>query len=73
MCVAVPAMVKSIFKDSAEVESYGIVNKVDISLIPDVKVDDFVLIHAGFAIQIIDRKEAEITQGYFDEYFSKSD
>ena len=70
MCLAVPAEVKKIEENSAEIESFGVKQEVDISLIPDVKIGDFVIVHAGFAIQIIDREEALITQQYLKDYIA---
>ena len=60
MCLAIPGKVKKIFKDnSAEIEIGGIVKPISLDLIPKVKLGDYVLIHAGFAIEIIDEKQAE--------------
>ena len=73
MCLAIPAIVNKINKNTAEIESMGVKRDVEISLVPDVKVGDYVIIHAGFAIQIIDKKEALITQGYWQEYFDKNE
>ena len=68
MCLAIPAEVKKITGNSAEIESFGVRKNVDISLIPGVKIGDYVIVHAGFAIQIIDRDEALITQDYLKDY-----
>jgi hydrogenase expression/formation protein HypC len=68
MCLAVPAEVKKIENNSAEIESFGLKKNIDISLIPEVKIGDYVIVHAGFAIQIIDREEALITQDYLKDY-----
>lgn len=72
MCLAVPAKVISINNNQAEIEMLGVKKHVDISLVPDVKIGDFVIVHAGFAIQTIEKEEADITQGYWDEYLEKS-
>jgi len=69
MCLAIPAVVKKINRNIAEIESLGVFKKVDISLIPDVKIGDYVIVHAGFAIQVIDKKEALVTEDYWKEYF----
>ena len=73
MCLAIPAIVKKIIRNMAEIESMGVSKDVEISLVPDVKVGDYVIVHAGFAIQIIDKEEALITQGYWQEYFDKNE
>ncbi len=67
MCVAVPAKVLKINGNIAEVNLMGVLKKVDISLIPDVKINDFVIVHAGFAIQIIEQEEALKTLDLFNE------
>jgi hydrogenase expression/formation protein HypC len=68
MCLAVPAEVKKIEDNLAEIESLGVKKSVDISLIPEVKTGDYVIVHAGFAIQIIDKEEALITRDYLKDY-----
>jgi len=67
MCVAIPARVKSIEGVMAEVEVGGVCRTVSVQLTPEVRKDDFVLVHAGFAIQIIDEKEAQETLNLFEE------
>lgn len=71
MCLAIPARINRINKNIAEVESLGVKKEVDISLVPDVKVGDYVIVHAGFAIQIIDEEDALISQGYWKEYLDQ--
>ncbi|MBC8388316.1 MAG: HypC/HybG/HupF family hydrogenase formation chaperone [Actinobacteria bacterium] len=71
MCLAVPAKVNKINKNIAEIESFGVKKEVDITLIPDVGIGDYVIVHAGFAIQIVDKEEALITQGYFKDYIDE--
>jgi len=73
MCLAIPAIVKKINRNMAEIDSMGVSKDVEISLVPDVKIGDYVIVHAGFAIQIIDKEEALITQGYWQEYFDKNE
>ncbi len=70
MCLAIPAVVKTIKCNVAEIEIMNIKKEVDISLVPEVKVGDFVIVHAGFAIQIIDKQEALVTQRYWEEYLT---
>jgi len=73
MCLAIPARITKINKNIAEVESLGVKKEVDISLVPDVKVGDYVIVHAGFAIQLIDEEDALISQGYWKEYLDKEE
>ncbi len=62
MCLAIPARVKTINENSmAEVDIMGVSRHASLDLVPDAKVGDFVLVHAGFAIQVIDEEAAEET------------
>ncbi|MCG9478857.1 MAG: HypC/HybG/HupF family hydrogenase formation chaperone [Actinomycetia bacterium] len=68
MCLAIPAKVIKIENNSAEVETLGVTKTVDITLIPEVRQDDYVLVHAGFAIQIVEKEDALAVQGYWKEF-----
>ncbi|MGA3093821.1 MAG: HypC/HybG/HupF family hydrogenase formation chaperone [Dehalococcoidales bacterium] len=61
MCVAVPALVVSLNGSDAEVDIEGVRRKTSIYLTPEAKVGDYVLMHAGFAIKVIDLQEARET------------
>ncbi len=61
MCVAVPALVVSLNGSEAEVDIEGVRRKTSIYLTPEAKVGDYVLMHAGFAIKVIDLQEARET------------
>ena len=61
MCLAVPSQVITIKESKAEVEIGGVTRTIDISLIPDVTVGDYVLVHTGYAITVIDADEARET------------
>ncbi len=67
MCVAIPARVKSIEGVTAEVDIGGVCRKISLQLTPQVKTDDYVLVHAGFAIHVIDEQEAQETMRLFEE------
>ena len=58
MCLAIPALVKSIDGQEADVEIGGVSYKTNIWLTPDVKVGDYVLLHTGYAIGVLDEEEA---------------
>ncbi|MBN1299013.1 MAG: HypC/HybG/HupF family hydrogenase formation chaperone [Actinobacteria bacterium] len=73
MCLAIPAVIKKINRNVAEIESLGVVKKIDISLVPYAVVGDYVIVHAGFAIQVIDKNEALITEDYWKDYFEAMD
>ena len=61
MCLAVPAKVKQIRKNSAVVDFGGVGREVSLGILSGVKKDDYVLVHAGFAIGKVSRLEAEDT------------
>lgn len=61
MCLAIPAKVVSIKENSACVDfGEGVLREVNVTLV-DVKVGDYVLVHAGYAIQVLDETEAQET------------
>ena len=68
MCLAVPGKILRI-KDNgrADVEIGGVVREAGLELVPGVKVGDYVLIHTGYAIQIVDEKEAKETWDLLQE------
>jgi hydrogenase expression/formation protein HypC len=61
MCLAVPALVKSVKGQSAVVDIEGVRREVSIQLTPEAKAGDYVLLHTGYAIGIIDPAEAAET------------
>jgi hydrogenase expression/formation protein HypC len=61
MCLAVPVLVKTIEGGKAEVEIDGVSRIISTYLTPEVTVGDYVLLHAGFSIKVVDKKEAEET------------
>ncbi len=62
MCLAVPGKILSItgdeFVPSGRVSIGGVVKDVNLAYVPEAKVGDFVLVHVGFAISIVDETEA---------------
>lgn len=70
MCLAVPVQVTSIQGSEAEVEIGGVKRWASIMLTPDVKVGDYVLLHTGYAINIIDESEAKETLKIFEQIAS---
>jgi len=72
MCVAIPA--KIISKDDlmATIEVYGARRQVNLMLLPEeAEVGDYVLVHAGFAIQKIDEEAGQESLKLFDEVLKK--
>ena len=67
MCLAVPVKVVTIDGSEAEVDFGGVKRRVSIMLTPDVKTGDYVLLHTGYAISVIDEAEAQETLKLFDE------
>lgn len=67
MCLAVPGKVVKIVDMLATVDMSGVTRQVSLILLPETKVDDYVLVHAGFAIQSIDEEEAQKTLELFKE------
>jgi hydrogenase expression/formation protein HypC len=61
MCLAIPAKVMDLQGDKANVDfGLGVLREVNVSLV-EAKVGDYVLVHAGYAIQIIDEEDAKET------------
>jgi hydrogenase expression/formation protein HypC len=61
MCLAVPMQVKTIENEVAMCEIDGVQRQASLMMLDDVKIGDYVLIHAGFAIEKIDDDEAQLT------------
>jgi len=67
MCLGVPGKVECINGDIAEVDFGGVKREVSLLICPDVMEGDYVLVHVGFAIQRLDKKEALETLRLFEE------
>ena len=61
MCLGVPMQVKTIENEVAMCEIDGVQREASLMMLDDVKIGDYVLIHAGFAIEKIDDDEAQLT------------
>ncbi len=61
MCLAIPALVITVNGQQAEVDVDGVRREVSLQLTPEVQVGDYVLLHTGYAISVIDPAEAEET------------
>jgi hydrogenase expression/formation protein HypC len=67
MCLAIPARVMSIDGDKAQVDfGEGVLREVNVTLV-NVKVGDYALVHAGYAIQLMDEKDALETLRLWNE------
>jgi hydrogenase expression/formation protein HypC len=69
MCLAIPMRVVSISGPTAQVEEGGVRREVRVDLIEQVAVGDYVIVHAGVAIERLDPEEAEETLHLFAEMF----
>ncbi len=67
MCLGIPMKVRKINGDFAEVESGRLLRNINIQMLPGLKIGDYVLVHAGFAIQRVDRARARETLKIADE------
>ena len=68
MCLAVPAKITRLEKSGLGTVDYlGTEVKANFSLVPQAKTGDWVIIHAGFAISVMDAKEARETLRLFRE------
>ena len=64
MCLAVPGKIVSIEGDDpilrdGKVNFGGIVKRVNLSLVPEAKIGDYVVVHVGLALSIVDEEEAK--------------
>lgn len=67
MCLAVPARILSMADHEAEIELGGLRRTVSVWLTPEARVGDYVYIHAGYAISVLDAAEAEETLRLLEE------
>lgn len=68
MCLSVPAQVMKIEGENAEVSVGGTLMQANLSLVDDIEIGDYILLHTGFALQKIDAREAEETLKTFSEF-----
>ncbi|MCX5714278.1 MAG: HypC/HybG/HupF family hydrogenase formation chaperone [Candidatus Omnitrophica bacterium] len=67
MCLGIPMKVKKIDQDFAQVESGRLLRTINIQMLPRIKPGDYVIVHAGFAIEKLDPKKAKETLRLIDE------
>jgi hydrogenase expression/formation protein HypC len=73
MCLAIPVKIIAIDGDEAETEIAGVRRRVSIALTPEAKLGDYVLLHTGYAIGVVDEGEAEETLKLLEEIASLSE
>jgi hydrogenase expression/formation protein HypC len=71
MCLAVPGKIVSITGEDivrqARVDFSGVIKDVNLAYVPEAKEGDYVLVHVGFAISVVDEEEAGKVFGYLKE------
>lgn len=72
MCLAVPGKIESINDNgpltrSGRVSFAGVVKEVNLAYVPEAQVGDYVVVHAGFAISVVDEEEANQVFEYLKE------
>ena len=68
MCLAIPARVEQFINgDTAIVNLGGVRKEISMALVDDVVVGDYVILHAGYALQKLDEQEAHETLALFAE------
>jgi hydrogenase expression/formation protein HypC len=72
MCLGIPARILKIEGSFADVEVGGIKKRISLDLVDDVKVGDYVILHAGFAIQRLDEDDAKETLSLLKEIYEVS-
>jgi hydrogenase expression/formation protein HypC len=61
MCLAIPALIKTIDGYMAEVDIDGVTRQISLQLTPEAREGDYVLLHTGYAITLVDQAEAKET------------
>jgi hydrogenase expression/formation protein HypC len=67
MCLAVPVIITKVEGKEGEVEIGGVTRRISLWLTPEAKVGDYVLLHTGYAISVLDQEEAQETLKLFQE------
>ena len=67
LCLAIPAQISEIRETMATVDLGGVRREVSVVMVPEAKPGDYVLVHAGYAIQLVDQEEALVTLELFRE------
>jgi len=71
MCLAIPGKITSItgegFERTGKVNFGGVLKDINLAYVPDAKIDDYVIVHVGFALNILDESEANQVFEYLRE------
>jgi hydrogenase expression/formation protein HypC len=73
MCLAIPAKIISVSENNydlqrmARVDFSGVIKDISLAYLPEAKVNDYVIVHAGLALSMLDEDEAKATLAAFAE------
>ncbi|MBI2272356.1 MAG: HypC/HybG/HupF family hydrogenase formation chaperone [Chitinophagaceae bacterium] len=73
MCLAIPGKITAITEEldttfrKGKVSFGGIIKEINLFMVPEAKIGDFVLVHVGVAINIVDEEEAQKTFSYLKQ------
>jgi hydrogenase expression/formation protein HypC len=73
MCLAVPGQIISLSDDTdplartGRVNFSGVVKDISLAYVPEAKINDYVIVHAGFALSVLDETEAQASLEAFDD------
>lgn len=73
MCLALPMRIISIDGDIATIAAEGLEQRASLALVPEASPGDYVLVHAGYALSVIDEDEAAETLALFSELAAAGD
>ena len=74
MCLAIPARIEQLIaEDSAIINLGGMRKEVSLALVENIAVGDYVIVHAGYALQKLDQEEAARTLAMFAEMSTMND
>ncbi len=72
MCLAIPAKIVEINGVMATVDVGGVRKEISLALVDDVAIDDYVIVHVGYALNRLDQEEAEATLKLFQQIATES-
>jgi hydrogenase expression/formation protein HypC len=72
MCLAIPARVVALNGLEATIDLGGLRKTISIALVPEAQLEDYVIVHAGHAIGLVDPEEARLTLELFAELDARS-
>jgi hydrogenase expression/formation protein HypC len=78
MCLAIPGKIVSIDSDDpvvrrGRVEFGGVIREVSLACVPEAVVGDYVLVHAGFALNVVDEEQARLTLEFIQTAYESSE